>query len=236
MAGTKINPHCAFFSSSTLSRIHSFFFVAGHVKGCSLLSLLLSLFFIHTPFQCLHIRSSSVPCSPSSPRFYPSSNMRPELRQAVTKLFKYLLITYAILSVIYTASYLVATYSGTSHDFGGLLPKARDAHAESDQQESLSTHSNEQQHQQQEQQQQLGDHSVAWSNAHGAVQVLPENLIMSKVFSEAMGPSNMTPYFFRAKETFDKEDITMSTLVTRNRFLVLSRLASNYKGNGMTIA
>ncbi|KAI7886293.1 hypothetical protein K492DRAFT_122608 [Lichtheimia hyalospora FSU 10163] len=45
-----------------------------------------------------------------------------------------------------------------------------------------------------------------------------------------MGPSNMTPYFFRAKETFDKEDITMSTLVTRNRFLVLSRLASNYKG------
>lgn len=151
--------------------------------------------------------------------------MRPELSQAVTKLFKYLLITYAILSVIYTASYLVATYSGTSHDFGGFLPRARDAHAESDQQESLSTHSKQQQ------QQQLGEHTVAWSNAHGAVQVLPENLIMSKVFSEAMGPSNMTPYFFRAKETFDKEDITMSTLVTRNRFLVLSRLASNYKGN-----
>lgn len=103
------------------------------------------------------------------------------------------------------------------------MPRARDAHAESDQQESLSTHSKQQQ-------QQLGEHTVAWSNAHGAVQVLPENLIMSKVFSEAMGPSNMTPYFFRAKETFDKEDITMSTLVTRNRFLVLSRLASNYKG------
>ncbi|KAI9321476.1 glycosyl-transferase for dystroglycan-domain-containing protein [Dichotomocladium elegans] len=45
-----------------------------------------------------------------------------------------------------------------------------------------------------------------------------------------MGPGDMTPYYYRASATFDQEDITMATLVTRNRFPVLSRLASNYRG------
>ncbi|KAI7861520.1 glycosyl-transferase for dystroglycan-domain-containing protein [Spinellus fusiger] len=45
-----------------------------------------------------------------------------------------------------------------------------------------------------------------------------------------MGPSHLTPYFFKAQTAFDQEDITMATLVTRNRFNVLSRLATHYKG------
>ncbi|KAI9314530.1 glycosyl-transferase for dystroglycan-domain-containing protein [Dichotomocladium elegans] len=38
------------------------------------------------------------------------------------------------------------------------------------------------------------------------------------------------PYFYKAQATFDAEDITIATLVTHNRFQVLSRLASHYKG------
>ncbi|KAI8391620.1 glycosyl-transferase for dystroglycan-domain-containing protein [Radiomyces spectabilis] len=45
-----------------------------------------------------------------------------------------------------------------------------------------------------------------------------------------MGPSNLRPYYFKAETSFDKEDITMATLVTQNRFKVLSRLATHYKG------
>jgi glycosyltransferase-like protein LARGE len=58
----------------------------------------------------------------------------------------------------------------------------------------------------------------------------PEDEVLSKVFSEAFGPSKVIPYYYKAEHTFDHEEITMATLVTRNRFHVLSRLASHYKG------
>ncbi|KAI8987266.1 glycosyl-transferase for dystroglycan-domain-containing protein [Mycotypha africana] len=45
-----------------------------------------------------------------------------------------------------------------------------------------------------------------------------------------MGPSKVIPYYFKASENFDHEEITMATLVTYNRFKVLARLASHYRG------
>ncbi|ORZ06080.1 glycosyl-transferase for dystroglycan-domain-containing protein [Absidia repens] len=45
-----------------------------------------------------------------------------------------------------------------------------------------------------------------------------------------MGPSNLKPYYFKARHFLNQKDITLSTLVTRNRFPVLGRLASHYKG------
>ncbi|ORX60297.1 hypothetical protein DM01DRAFT_1281614 [Hesseltinella vesiculosa] len=45
-----------------------------------------------------------------------------------------------------------------------------------------------------------------------------------------MGPSKVIPYYFKATERFDQEEVTIATLVTHNRFKVLSRLASHYKG------
>lgn len=45
-----------------------------------------------------------------------------------------------------------------------------------------------------------------------------------------MGLDNVTPYYFKASHKMKDQDITLATLVTRNRFRVLSRLASNYKG------
>ncbi|KAI9475893.1 MAG: glycosyl-transferase for dystroglycan-domain-containing protein [Benjaminiella poitrasii] len=72
---------------------------------------------------------------------------------------------------------------------------------------------------------------VTWTNAEGGQnQTLSEDLILSKIFSDAMGPSKVIPYYFRATEKFDQEEITIATLVTHNRFPVLSRLATRYKG------
>ncbi|KAI9321407.1 glycosyl-transferase for dystroglycan-domain-containing protein [Dichotomocladium elegans] len=45
-----------------------------------------------------------------------------------------------------------------------------------------------------------------------------------------MGPSKVIPYYFKAEETFDHEEVTIATLVTHNRFQVLSRLATRYRG------
>lgn len=59
---------------------------------------------------------------------------------------------------------------------------------------------------------------------------LSTDLIKSKIFSSSMGLDNVTPYYFKASHKMKDQDITLATLVTRNRFRVLSRLASNYKG------
>lgn len=59
---------------------------------------------------------------------------------------------------------------------------------------------------------------------------ISEQLMKSKIFSSSMGLDNVTPYYFKAKSEMKALDITLATLVTRNRFHVLSRLATNYKG------
>jgi hypothetical protein len=48
-----------------------------------------------------------------------------------------------------------------------------------------------------------------------------------------MGPSDLLPYFSLATEKFDDQDITIYTIVTSDRFPVLSRLATRYKGNNL---
>ncbi|GAA5809378.1 hypothetical protein MFLAVUS_002786 [Mucor flavus] len=58
----------------------------------------------------------------------------------------------------------------------------------------------------------------------------PDPVFQSKLFDGAMGPSDLKPFYFRASQQFPSEDITISTIVTSDRFPVLSRLASRYKG------
>jgi len=62
-----------------------------------------------------------------------------------------------------------------------------------------------------------------------------ESLFLSKAFGHSMQPSRVIPFYFRAGGTralggFSKEDITILTIVTSNRFSVLGRLAQRYKG------
>ncbi|KAI0272116.1 glycosyl-transferase for dystroglycan-domain-containing protein [Russula aff. rugulosa BPL654] len=45
-----------------------------------------------------------------------------------------------------------------------------------------------------------------------------------------MHPMKIFPYFYKASETFDEDDITITTLVTPNRFEVLRKLALRYEG------
>ncbi|ORX63135.1 hypothetical protein DM01DRAFT_1331210 [Hesseltinella vesiculosa] len=45
-----------------------------------------------------------------------------------------------------------------------------------------------------------------------------------------MNPNNIKPYYYKAQSLIRQQDITLSTLVTRNRFPVLSRLATHYQG------
>lgn len=65
--------------------------------------------------------------------------------------------------------------------------------------------------------------------------LMSEDLFLSKAFSQSMYPSKIVPFFYRAVGEFDKEDITLTTLVTSNRFKVFSQLVEIYNGASIAI-
>jgi glycosyltransferase-like protein LARGE len=55
-------------------------------------------------------------------------------------------------------------------------------------------------------------------------------VVKSKIFSGSMGPSDINLFYYKAEEEFEQDDISITTIVTSDRFPVLSRLATQYKG------
>jgi hypothetical protein len=121
------------------------------------------------------------------------------------KAANYAIVIYIICSVLYTSIYLLGMKDGSSGK--DLLAR-----------QSITSL----------QQRYAGKQIVNWTDS--ADESTSEDIVLSKVFAEAMGPSKVIPYYFKATERIDSEEITMATLVTYNRFKVLSRLASHYKG------
>jgi glycosyltransferase-like protein LARGE len=62
---------------------------------------------------------------------------------------------------------------------------------------------------------------------------MPIEAILSKSFSYS-GQSKIIPYYYKAEMDMESKDITIVTLVTRNRIPNLARLAKKYKGNKKT--
>ncbi|KAF9578729.1 hypothetical protein BGW38_005335 [Lunasporangiospora selenospora] len=60
--------------------------------------------------------------------------------------------------------------------------------------------------------------------------MVDEDFYLSKVYSTAMQPSKVMPYYFRAEGNFDREEVTITTLITENRFGVFKKLVRNYRG------
>lgn len=71
-------------------------------------------------------------------------------------------------------------------------------------------------------------------NEHPEPVSIPEDHFLSLSFSAALQPSKVIPYYYRASAPdepgFVKEDITITTLVTSNRFKVFQRLVERYRG------
>lgn len=61
--------------------------------------------------------------------------------------------------------------------------------------------------------------------------VMDEGILLSKLFSNSLRPSKIIPFYYRATGPVDREDITVATIVTSNRFKVFARLVERYKGH-----
>ncbi|GAA5899617.1 uncharacterized protein JCM6883_005275 [Sporobolomyces salmoneus] len=63
---------------------------------------------------------------------------------------------------------------------------------------------------------------------------ISEDHFLSLTFGSSLQPSKVIPYYYRATEPdrtgFNREDITITTLVTSNRFTVFERLVERYQG------
>ncbi|KAK0212512.1 glycosyltransferase family 49 protein [Desarmillaria ectypa] len=59
---------------------------------------------------------------------------------------------------------------------------------------------------------------------------MDEDFFLSKAFSSSLHPSKIVPFFYRASGHFDREDITITTIITSNRFHVFARLVERYRG------
>jgi len=54
--------------------------------------------------------------------------------------------------------------------------------------------------------------------------------ISSRTFPRLMHPSRIIPHYYRASENFDNDDVTVTTLISSDRFPVFRRLVRRYKG------
>jgi hypothetical protein len=88
-----------------------------------------------------------------------------------------------------------------------------------------------------------GDDTLLWAPSRAALHrqsrqsghPTTESLFLFKAFDHSMQPSRVIPFYFRAagvggQSGFSKEDITILTIVTSNRFSVLGLLAQRYQG------
>ncbi|CDO70899.1 Glycosyltransferase Family 49 protein [Trametes cinnabarina] len=57
-----------------------------------------------------------------------------------------------------------------------------------------------------------------------------EETLLSKAFSDAIHPTRIIPFYFKATGPVDLDDVTITTLVTNNRFRVFKQLVERYRG------
>lgn len=59
---------------------------------------------------------------------------------------------------------------------------------------------------------------------------IEEDAVLHKVFANTMQPSKVLPYYFKAIRDFDPESVTITTLITFDRYPIFSKLVTNYQG------
>ncbi|KAG0308283.1 hypothetical protein BGZ98_008454 [Dissophora globulifera] len=70
-----------------------------------------------------------------------------------------------------------------------------------------------------------------WKNTNDrSVHEVKEDFLIHKIFSNTLQPSKVLPYYFKAIRDFDPEAVTITTLITFDRYPVFSKLVTNYQG------
>ncbi|KAI8366566.1 glycosyl-transferase for dystroglycan-domain-containing protein [Blakeslea trispora] len=154
--------------------------------------------------------------------------MRLESNAKVSRLVKYAIFVYIMISLFYTTNHYFSVHHVNSPTSSSTLDQLNTRYNNRREEvaqiiveerpiQAITQNTNDQ---------------IIWPGSKGSdmQHQLSEQLVKAKIFSSSMGLDNVTPYYFKASHAMEAQDITLATLVTRNRFHVLSRLATNYQG------
>ncbi|KAI8352927.1 glycosyl-transferase for dystroglycan-domain-containing protein [Blakeslea trispora] len=150
------------------------------------------------------------------------------LPKSFSRGLKFIVVIYVIISAVYTA---IQFFGITNSQYA----RARRSLMDSDQDRLFVAPLSQEKLEEDELQD--ANHIVYFDQAYRSINNYEDNMqagndaiVQSKIYANSMGPSNIMPYYLRADQEFDEQDISISTIVTLDRFPVLSRLASRYKG------
>ncbi|KAG0313539.1 hypothetical protein BGZ99_008824 [Dissophora globulifera] len=72
---------------------------------------------------------------------------------------------------------------------------------------------------------------MTWKTPQGHPEhEIEEDAVLHKIFTNTMQPSKVLPYYLKAIRDFDPESVTITTLITFDRYLIFSKLVTNYQG------
>ena len=81
----------------------------------------------------------------------------------------------------------------------------------------------------------VAGHPDVFSEDSSITGYMREETFLSKAFSQALRPTELIPFYYKASRPAGKDDVTITTLVTSNRYKVLKELVEKYKGMESTI-
>ncbi|GJE93019.1 glycosyltransferase family 49 protein [Phanerochaete sordida] len=67
-------------------------------------------------------------------------------------------------------------------------------------------------------------------DAYAGAGSIQEGTLLSKAFAQALHPTELIPFYYKATGPIDASDVTITTLVTSNRYKVLKQLVERYQG------
>ncbi|GJJ70213.1 hypothetical protein EMPS_02562 [Entomortierella parvispora] len=140
--------------------------------------------------------------------------------QPIAKLLRFGVLAYLTGSVLYTVHYGFTSFVSSSSSSSGTVQDIRPRMVSEPSQAIFEVDSIV-----------YSDQIVEWktSEKHPDHKV-DEDVVIHKVFANAMQPSKVLPYYFKAAQDFDPESVTITTLITFDRYPVFSKLVTNYQG------
>lgn len=141
--------------------------------------------------------------------------MRPDLTTAVSLLSRYVVVLYLAASVLFTLLYLWSQYQ-ESQPTTSIKPKTLTEPGQAAFDVENIVYS----------QQVMRWKTEGDASGHG----IEEDAVLQKVFANTMQPSKVLPYYFKAARDFDPESVTITTLITFDRYPIFSKLVTNYQG------
>ncbi|KAF9571941.1 hypothetical protein EC968_010534 [Mortierella alpina] len=141
--------------------------------------------------------------------------MRPDLAATATLMLRYCAVAYLAGSVLFTIRFLFVQYK-ESQPTPAIKPRTMTEPGQATFDVENIVYSPQ---------------IMSWKTPLGHPEhKIEEDAVLHKVYANTMQPSKVLPYYFKAVREFDPESVTITTLITFDRYPIFSKLVTNYQG------